>query len=134
MQIQAELFRATYEKRVELYQGILQMFSDVYWIERKAANLGKAEMNRRRTELIRNVQRQIGSGAAIMNKRTFELAFDALNYYIAHSDNFTAQVRSEWVSKHFDPLVVAIRKDLHQDEIAEAVGEKIFQNTAPATK
>jgi hypothetical protein len=125
-QIQAELFRATYDKRIESYQAILQMFSDVYWLEREATS--KPETKREsQLELIQNVQRQIIRAMPIIDQKAYSLAFDALDYYIQHSNNFTPEVRKKWIDLHVNPLVDAIRKDLHQDEIVRGVGESIFQ-------
>ncbi len=129
-QIQAELFRATYDKRIESYQAIVQMFSDVYWVEREPAK----DKDQRRREVIQNAQRQIIRAMPIIDRKAFDLAFKALDNYIEQSANFTPEVRRKWINDYVNPLVEAIRKDLRQDEITKGIAENIFQIAPPVSK
>jgi hypothetical protein len=123
MQIQAELFRATYDNRIESYQAIVQMFSDVYWLEREPAK----DKEQRRKEVLQNIQRQIIRSSPIVDRKVFELAMRAFNNYIEQSANFTPELRTKWVNDYVNPLVEAMRADLRQDEITKGVAENIFQ-------
>jgi hypothetical protein len=126
-QIQAELFRATYDKRIESYQAILQMFSDAYWLERVTKNRKPDEKTTLQLQLMQNVQREIIRASPIIDQKAFKLSFDALNYYIQHSNDFTPAVRRKWIDTYVTPLVEAMRQDLHRDAIAQGVGEGVFQ-------
>lgn len=89
-QIQAELFRATYDNRIESYQAIVQMFSDVYWLEREPTK----DKEQRRTEVLQRTQREIIRSSPIVDRKVFELAFEAFNNYIAQSANFKPELRT----------------------------------------
>ena len=127
-QIQAELFRATYDKRIESYQAIVQMFSDVYWLERQPAGKDK---EKRRIEVLQRTQREIIRSTPIVDRQVFDLAFKAFNAYIEQSANFTPELRTKWINDYVTPLAEAMRRDLRQDEITKGVGENIFQLAPP---
>jgi hypothetical protein len=126
-QIQAELFRATYDKRIESYQAIVQMFSDAYWLEITSKSMDPSAQSKLRTEYMQKVQREIIRASPIIDQKVFTLALQAFNFYIERSNNFTPAVRTEWINLHVTSLVEAMRKDLHRDEIAQGVAEGVFQ-------
>ena len=127
-QIQSELFRATYDKRIDAYQTLVQMFADVYWLERELAEVQPNVKKKRRLELIEKVNRHLIRSTPIINETAFRLGFAALNFYAEHSGNFTPDMRSKWVNDHAKPLVNVIRKDLHLDEIARGVAENVSKS------
>jgi|SRR5688572_26417712 len=126
-QVQSELFRATYDRRIDAYQTLTELFSDVYWLERELAAAMPETRRERRLALIEKVQRQLTRAIPIIDKTVHQRALEALNSYIQQSENFTAETRRKWVNEHVDPLVNAIRRDLKLDEVNRGVAEKIFQ-------
>ncbi len=126
-EVRAQLYRETYERRVASYETLLQLFSDVSWLERQLGaepNLDKRD--RLRFELIQRVQRQLTTLPVIANVHVYEAAFKALDYYVKNARNFTPEVRRKWITEYYSPLVKAMRDDLYQDEIREELAKQVF--------
>jgi hypothetical protein len=127
-EIQGRLFEKTYDARIASYEAVLEMFSGAYWLETKARLSGKppeaAEL--RRLEFIEQIQRQLIRLPVIGTYEVAAAASAAFDYYIQHSLNFTPDIRRAWVDQYFNPLVDAMRRDLHQDQIRGELTERVF--------
>jgi hypothetical protein len=122
------LYRETYTKRIESYQSILAMFSQVYWLERnlKAETSAKSSKEKRRLEYIEGVQRELHRPPVLATEEIFKLALAALNFYIENARDFTPEVREKWINQYYNRLVKAIREDLYQDEIRQGIANEVF--------
>jgi len=127
-QIQAELYKETYSQRVSSYQAILELFPAAYWIEREASSEPLTDPRRR--DLVQRVQREVTRIAPITTFEIYSLAFKALDFYIVNAGHLSTVSRKQWVADCFTPLVNAMRRDLHQDEIGKEISNMVFPDSA----
>lgn len=111
-EIQSHIYLQTYDKRVQLYQSLIEMFSDAYWLEVELKNEpSETVREKRRLVLMQKIQRDITRSSVITNHTIFVLSFNAFNFYVENCHNFTPDIRRKWLSEYFDPLLKAIRVD-----------------------
>jgi len=79
-EIHSQIYQQTYDKRVQLYQSLIEMFSDAYWLEVKLKDEpSESVRKKRRIDLMQKIQRHIIRSSVIAEKRIYDLSFDAFN-------------------------------------------------------
>jgi hypothetical protein len=129
LQVKADLYKEFYQERADAYRNIMKMFSDIYSLERKLlAEPSEVTKENRRLDLVLNVQTEILRASPFISRSVYRAGFKAINGYIDNHQNFTPDVRNQWIKDFFDPLLLAIRADLGSNVIEKTMEKSIFQN------